>query len=185
MLMSTARHVWALDGDVQSCHRMPTFMVDKECAGFHAAVTDVVAPTPFLTFPMDLSSIFWRRQERGVRTIGWPRKRGTFEANPGHMLTQGWQLGFLRLLDSCGHHQPTDIGVVDICHWGSYCDVTVDPCAACRGIATMLARKALLPMWQWEDPWTSCLNLRGVRRWTPMGVARVFLDHDRNGWSCQ
>ena len=74
MLMSTARHVWALDGDVQSCHRMPTIMVDKECAGFPAAVTDVVALTPFLTPPMDLSSIFWRRQESGVRTIGWPRK---------------------------------------------------------------------------------------------------------------
>ena len=34
------------------------------------------------------------------------------------MLTQGWQLGFLRLLDSCGHHQPIDIGVVDICPLG-------------------------------------------------------------------
>ena len=28
VLMSTARHVWALDGNVQSCHRMLTIMVD-------------------------------------------------------------------------------------------------------------------------------------------------------------
>ena len=75
VLMSTVRHVWALDGDVQSCHRMPTIMVDEECAGFPAAVTDVVALTPFLTPPMDLSRfLFWRRQESGVRTIGWPRQ---------------------------------------------------------------------------------------------------------------
>ena len=54
VLMSTARHVWALDGDVQSCHRMPTIMVDKECADFPAAVTDVVALTPFFDVPYGL-----------------------------------------------------------------------------------------------------------------------------------
>ena len=36
---------------------------------FPAAVTDVVTFTPFLRFPMGLSSIFWYFREEGFRTI--------------------------------------------------------------------------------------------------------------------
>ena len=34
VLMSTAQHVWALDGNVQSYHRMLTIMVDKGMCRF-------------------------------------------------------------------------------------------------------------------------------------------------------
>ena len=66
---------------------------------FPAAVTDVVTLTPFLTFPMGLSSIFWYRRERCSNNM-LTQKCGTFVTNPGRMLAQGWQLGFLQLSDS-------------------------------------------------------------------------------------
>ena len=149
--MSTVRHVWALDGDVQSCHRMPTIMVDEECAGFPAAVTDVVALTPFLTPPMDLSRFFLETSGEWSSNNRLAQTSGASETNPGRMLTQGWKLV------SCDCWTVVDTTNLQtlvwwtFAIWGTYCDVTVDPCAACRGIATMLARKARLPMWQWED----------------------------------
>ena len=50
--MSTAQHVWARDGNVQSCHWTLMISVDgRMLQVFPATFTDAVTSTPFLTFP--------------------------------------------------------------------------------------------------------------------------------------
>ena len=50
--MSAAQHVWARDGNVQSCHwRLMNSVDGRMLQVFPATFTDAVTTTPFLTFP--------------------------------------------------------------------------------------------------------------------------------------
>ena len=56
--------------------------------------------------------------------------------------------------------------------WGSFCNVTADPCATCGGSRYHACEKGLIAVCgSGEDPWSSCLSLRDVKEWVLMSIA--------------
>ena len=145
-----------------------------ECAGFSCCChwccdLHSVFEVPY-GFVFDILVFSWGRFSNNMMT----QKCGPFVTNPGRMFAQDGNFGIFQLPDNWDHHQPADNGAVYNCHLGFVLRCNSRPmCHLWRQLLPCLWERLDCRMWQWEDPWTSCLSLRDVKEWTLMGVAWV------------